>query len=279
VRGFEQQLRALDELVPKLRQPYLAWLARYSRATLAVLRGEPDAEQQAFAAYQVGTAANDPDAATVFGAHIAVIRWDQGRHDELAAALQQLVETQPHITAWRAGLAGTYGELDRLDEARAHFDILASQNFNIEQNWSWGSAAEMTLSGNACAHLRDLTAAAVLYRYLEPFAGQVAMVANTVSSYGSFAWPCGMLAAVLEMWDDAERHFKTALAMNDRIGARPWNVRTRRSYAEMLLDRNAPGDAARARDLIAAGRAEADTLGMAREVVRFQQLHERMEYD
>jgi hypothetical protein len=47
----------------------------------------------------------------------------------------------------------------------------------------------------------------------------------------------------------------------------------------MLLDRNAPGDAARARDLIAAGRAEADTLGMAREVVRFQQLHERMEYD
>jgi hypothetical protein len=86
-----------------------------------------------------------------------------------------------------------------------------------------------------------------------------------------------MLAAVLEMWDDAERHFKTALAMNERIGARPWNVRTRRSYAEMLLDRDAPGDADRARNLIAAGRAEAETLGMTRELVRFQRLHERME--
>jgi len=46
----------------------------------------------------------------------------------------------------------------------------------------------------------------------------------------------------------------------------------------MLLDRNDPsrtGDAARARDLIAAGRAEAETLGMAREIVRFDRLTER----
>jgi hypothetical protein len=44
----------------------------------------------------------------------------------------------------------------------------------------------------------------------------------------------------------------------------------------MLLDRSAPGDAERARDLIAAGRAGAETLGMAREIVRFQRLHARM---
>ena len=44
----------------------------------------------------------------------------------------------------------------------------------------------------------------------------------------------------------------------------------------MLLDRNAPGDAARARDLITAGRAEAETLGMAREIVRFQRQRQRL---
>jgi len=60
--------------------------------------------------------------------------------------------------------------------------------------------------------------------------------------------------------------------MNERFGARPSIVRTRRAWASMLLDRNAPGDAARARDLIAAGRAEAETLGMARELVRFDRL-------
>ena len=134
----------------------------------------------------------------------------------------------------------------------------------------------MVLSANACAQLRDRNAAVVLYRYLEPFVGQVAMTANIVISYGPFAGPCGMLAALLERWDEAERHFSTALAMNERIGARPWVVRTRRSHAEMLLDRNAPGDAERARDLIDAGRAEAEQLGMAREVLHFERLTQRL---
>ena len=44
-----------------------------------------------------------------------------------------------------------------------------------------------------------------------------------------------------------------------------------------MLDRGAPGDADRARDLIAAGRAEAETLAMARELVRFERLSERLE--
>ena len=65
--------------------------------------------------------------------------------------------------------------------------------------------------------------------------------------------------------------------MNERLGARPWVVRTRRAWATTLLDRNPPGDAARARDLIAAGRAEAETLGMARELVRFERLSARVD--
>jgi hypothetical protein len=44
----------------------------------------------------------------------------------------------------------------------------------------------------------------------------------------------------------------------------------------MLLDRNAPGDAERARDLIDAGRVEAEQLGMAREVLRFERLTQRL---
>ncbi len=67
--------------------------------------------------------------------------------------------------------------------------------------------------------------------------------------------------------------------MNERLGARPSNVRTRRAWASMLLDRNdpsRPGDGARARELIAAGSAEAEQLGMARELVRFERLLERL---
>jgi hypothetical protein len=49
-----------------------------------------------------------------------------------------------------------------------------------------------------------------------------------------------------------------------------------RAWAAMLIDRGAPGDAARARGLLTAGRAEAETLGMARELTRFAELAARM---
>ena len=51
----------------------------------------------------------------------------------------------------------------------------------------------------------------------------------------------------------------------------------RRAWASMLLDRNAPGDRERAAELIAAGRAEAEQLGMAGELVRFERLSARLE--
>jgi hypothetical protein len=85
-----------------------------------------------------------------------------------------------------------------------------------------------------------------------------------------------MLAACLGRWDDAEGHFTDALEMNERFGARPSIVRTRRASASTLLDRNAPGDRERARELIAASRAEAEALGMARQLLRFDRLTERI---
>jgi prevent-host-death family protein len=44
----------------------------------------------------------------------------------------------------------------------------------------------------------------------------------------------------------------------------------------MLLDRAAPGDNERGRELFAAGRAEVEQLGMTRELVRFERFQERL---
>jgi hypothetical protein len=108
---------------------------------------------------------------------------------------------------------------------------------------------------------------------------QAEIFSGCIVSRGSYGQFCGMLAACLGRWDDAERHFTEGLAMNERLGARPAIARTRGAWAAMLLDRNdpsRPGDAARARDLIAAGRTEAEQLGMAREIVCFDRLLERL---
>jgi hypothetical protein len=111
---------------------------------------------------------------------------------------------------------------------------------------------------------------------LLPVADQVGTVIVLLTCHASLHFPAGLLASCLRRWEEAERHFEGALATNERLEARPCVVRTRRGWATMLLDRDAPGDRERAAELIAAGRAEAEQLGMAREIVRFERLWERL---
>ena len=98
------------------------------------------------------------------------------------------------------------------------------------------------------------------------------MLVLLLTCEGSIARPPGLLATCFGRWEVAERHFEQALPVDERLGVRPCVVRTRRSYASMLLDCGAASDAARAAELIAA-----ETLGMAREMIRLQRLRERME--
>ena len=48
----------------------------------------------------------------------------------------------------------------------------------------------------------------------------------------------------MERWEEAAQHFEDALAMNARMGARPWLAHTQHEYAVMLLARDQPGDRA-----------------------------------
>ena len=52
------------------------------------------------------------------------------------------------------------------------------------------------------------------------------------------------------------------MAMNERMGARPWLAQTQEDYARMLLTRGDPGDADRARNLIEQALAMYRELGM-----------------
>jgi DNA-binding NarL/FixJ family response regulator len=66
----------------------------------------------------------------------------------------------------------------------------------------------------------------------------------------------------MERWEAAAQHFEDALAMNARMGARPWLAHTQHQYARMLLARNQPGDHAKAMTLLEAALATAHELGM-----------------
>lgn len=264
---------ALDQcttLATHLRQPFYSWWVGNGECCLASVCGDADAEAKAFAALEIGTAGGQPDAASPFGAALVTHLHNKGRNAELVETLRANVESQPHISAWRAALARIYSSTDQHELGRAQLEVLKSAGFDPPLNWVWcGFFAAVS---EAATDLDDQEAAAILYEKLKPLSGQVAVLSCMIVCSGSLALYCGMLAACLQLWGDSESHFREALDMNERLGARPYVVRSRRGWAQMLLARAAPGDREQADRLITPALAEAETLGMAREVVLLQRM-------
>jgi pentatricopeptide repeat protein len=251
-----------------------ALVALYEEADAALGTSDSLLRAQALAAYEIGTAGGQPEAGNVFGGQLVIIRGHQGRSDEIIDSVRALAEAMPHIHGWTAGFVYECCETDRMEEAREAFAAMRERGLEVPVDWQWSGT--MYLLASVCDYLQDTEAAAVVYPRVVPVADQVGTLVIFVQCYASLHFPAGLLASCLRRWDEAERHFARALATNERLEARPWVVRTRRGWASMLLDRNAPGDREQAAALIAAGRAEAEQLGMARELERFERLQQRL---
>jgi tetratricopeptide (TPR) repeat protein len=74
----------------------------------------------------------------------------------------------------------------------------------------------------------------------------------------------GVAAAAGKRWVEAEEHFRTALEQADRLPNVPERPEVRRFWAQMLLDRDAPGDRDRARVLLDEAVREYEGMGMPR---------------
>jgi hypothetical protein len=82
----------------------------------------------------------------------------------------------------------------------------------------------------------------------------------TQQSFGPVALRLGMLAAMLGKWDDAERHFESALARCDLLGARAIRARVLLEYVRALLARSRVGDNERAASLLEEAKRLAEDL-------------------
>lgn len=101
----------------------------------------------------------------------------------------------------------------------------------------------------------------MLHTLLRPYARVNAMAAGEVA-LGPVARYLGILATTTSRWEEAAEHFEDALAMNARMGARPWLAHSQDDYARMLLTRDQPGDKERALQLLAEAVTTYQELGM-----------------
>ena len=122
-----------------------------------------------------------------------------------------------------------------------------------------GFVATLSLT---CMYLGDVRRAARLYDLLLPRIGEAICLLSVYTCYGSVSYYLGLLATLLQRWDAAEQHFTDALAMHERMGARPFAAHTRFAWADMLVKRDATVHHDRAIVLLDAALATCDQLGM-----------------
>jgi tetratricopeptide (TPR) repeat protein len=261
VAEAEAELASAESIAGELRQPAQLWLVLGAQVMLAIAAGRfADAEELIPQALTFGERAQ-PDAAIPHN----VLQWYllgdfRGALDEVEPAVRGLVAGHPARPVFRCVLAHLLIKLGRTEEGRRELDELASDGFAalpFDQEWLFG----MSLLAEAYAILADSESAAVVYELLVPWAACNAVdVAEGVR--GSVSRYLGLLATTTGRWGEAADHYEDAMAMNERMGARPWLAHTQEDYARMLLIRGDPGDADRARNLIEQALAMYRELGM-----------------
>ena len=188
------------------------------------------------------------------------LRREQGRLREAEPLLHHFLQAPESARAWWPGLALLYSELGYTEKARAQFDQLAKSDFaEVPRDANW--LLSTSYLADVCASLRDSTHAMTLYELLFPYR-EINLVAHLRACYGSVSRYLGALKTTMARWDEAERHFEAALAMNSAMGARPWLAHTQYQYARMLLTRDQAGDSDRAAMLLKEALATARELGM-----------------
>lgn len=258
----EAELTTYAQCATDLRQPRYLWYVQLAQTMQALLDGRfADGERLAWQALALGQRCQPHSAPQFFGVQLLVLRWGQGRLQELEESVTHFVHQCPTMPAWRSALALLYGALGRQEEARQEFDRIAVHNFaDLLRDNSW--LVTMALLSDVCHTLADTRRGVILYDLLLPYAQQNIVVGDVTACIGSVSCYLGLLATTLARWDDAEGHFTEALAMNTRLKARPFVARTQYEYAAMLLARRQHGDQEKALALVDGALDTAQALGM-----------------
>jgi DNA-binding CsgD family transcriptional regulator len=258
--GIEAHVRLADELQERMQIAH-SFMLRSMRALLSgplSWAEHIDAERQA-----VWRSYNAPWTAALATHFRLVLRWEQGRLAELQARYRAALErpATPTTKMTQVHLAFICSELGDAAEAHALVEQLGMDRFaGIPFDFDWPFA--LALLAHACSATGDARHAEVLYGLLLPRAGYVVAVDSANVCLGSTSRYLGLLATTLGRFEDAERHFDDADAMNTRLGARPLLAHTKVDRARLHLARRVRADLRRARQLLEEAAAAFEGLGM-----------------
>jgi tetratricopeptide (TPR) repeat protein len=249
-------------MAEELRQPAQRWPVQATRTVLALLEGDFGRAEELMAYEMHPGRPTTPirDDASAHQFHLFLLLREKGSSAELEEQARAAVDEFPWYPLHRAALACLLLELGQDAEARTVFDDLATDRFRaLYRDCMW--LLGMALTSEVCSRLGSRPEAAELYEQLLPFAGRHA-VGHAEGSVGALDRYLGLLAHTLGHLDDAERHLLDAVKVNERMGARAWTAHSRFDLANVLLERDGPGDRERAIEELHAASDACGSLGM-----------------
>ncbi len=263
IPAVDRDLEAYARLAAELRQPQHLWHVPLLRGMRAMIDGRFEAaEEFAAEALAGGERAQEPLAQQFFTIQAALRFRLEGRLDEIAPAVEQLAARYPAITAWRIAAMLTHVDCGQLDEARAEFERIATDDFDavpaIAAQWLTAVAILCEIAST----LGDAKRAEKLHSMLEPFRGQTVVAGRAAACWGPVSRSLGVASATVGKLDRAVEELEDGLALSERMGDRPFLAQAHLNLACVLLERGSGGDRERALELLDRCLDAAQEMGM-----------------
>jgi DNA-binding SARP family transcriptional activator len=262
IEGTKSALKAMRRHGEELQEPTYRWAAVELEAALALFEGRFDvAEELIPRAYEAGRHAISFNALTGYHLQRFLLHRERGGLERAEGGLREGAAEFPEYHILRSALCNLYVDLGRSDSARAIFEELARNDFE-QVYYDEEFLASMTLLAEVCLSLGDLERAASIHELLLPHAERNAFGMIEIV-LGSVARPVGLLASTLGRTDEAVDHFERAIAMNGRMGARPWVAHAKFDLGRTLARTGEASAAARSTELLKDALGEFHALGTA----------------
>ena len=244
---MDRCLAIMEAVAEQLDQPLFKWLHSYFGAFRSLIAGDLDrAEAVATDALKIGTDGGESDADFVFVAQVLSVSSQRGTVGELIPQVKQAAADNPGLPAYVAVLARVQADVGSYDEARNLLAEFAAADFDLPLDPTWMTG--MLNYAEAAAECGDPIYARPVLERLAPWSDRWSCTG--VSVEGPVSHYLGALAAVLGRYDEADSYFTEAAAMNERMGAKYFAARTDLQWGKMLAERQTPGDAKKARELL-----------------------------
>jgi DNA-binding SARP family transcriptional activator len=261
IEGAKRALQAMTRHGEQLRVPTYRWGSAEVEAALALFEGRFDAAEELIVlGYEAGRHGVRFNALSAYVLQRFLLRRERGGLEQCERGLRELAAETPEYHILRSALANLYVELGDPELARRVFEELAEKDFE-QVYFDEEFLASMTFLAEVCTALGDRERGQRIYELLLPHSERNAFGMIEVV-LGSVARPLGLLASALGRAHEALDHLERAIALNERMGARPWVAHARFDLGRTLAQSGEPKALERSTALIGEALGEYRSLGM-----------------